>query len=76
MEPVWQQEAEAFLDGWIARASSSTALMLKRFANTLAAHKKGITLDFAGSVGYSYSDDDDFVEVNDDDKYQNFGSSD
>jgi len=33
---------------------------------------EGITLDFAGSVGYSYSDDDDFVEVNDDDKYQNF----
>ena len=37
-----KQEAEAFLDGWIARASSSNVLMLKRFANTLAAHKSGL----------------------------------
>jgi hypothetical protein len=38
---------------------------------------KKITLDLAGSVGYYYSDDDDFVEVDDTltpttDKYKNF----
>jgi hypothetical protein len=38
---------------------------------------KEITLDLAGSVGYYYSDDDDFVEVDDTltpttDKYKNF----
>jgi hypothetical protein len=30
-----------------------------------------ITLDFAGSVGYYYSDDDDFVEVGTTKKYRN-----
>jgi transposase len=37
-----KQEAEVFLEGWIARARSSNVLMLKRFANTLAAHKSGL----------------------------------
>jgi len=37
-----KQKAEAFLEGWIARARSSDILMLKRFANTLAAHKSGL----------------------------------
>ena len=37
-----KQKAEAFLGGWIARARSSNVLMLKRFANTLAAHKSGL----------------------------------
>ena len=37
-----KQKAEAFLEGWIARARSSNVLMLKRFANTLAAHKSGL----------------------------------
>ena len=37
-----KQKAEAFLSGWIARARSSNILMLKRFANTLAAHKSGL----------------------------------
>lgn len=37
-----KQKAEAFLEGWIARARSSNVLMLKKFANTLAAHKNGL----------------------------------
>ena len=38
-----KQEAEAFLDGWIARASSSIVLIAQtRFANTIAAHKSGL----------------------------------
>ena len=37
-----KQKAEAFLEGWIARARSSNVLMLKKFANTLAAHKSGL----------------------------------
>ena len=37
-----KQEAEDFLEDWIARARSSNVLMLKRFANTLAAHKSGL----------------------------------
>jgi uncharacterized protein (TIGR02001 family) len=31
---------------------------------------KGVTLDFSGSVGYYYSDDDAFTEVNSTDKYR------
>jgi len=37
-----KQKAEAFLEGWTARTRSSNVLMLKRFANTLAAHKNGL----------------------------------
>lgn len=33
---------------------------------------KGVTLDFSGSVGYYYSDDDAFTEVNSTDKYRAF----
>ena len=37
-----KQKAEAFLESWIERAKSSNVRMLKRFANTLAAHKSGL----------------------------------
>jgi len=37
-----KQKAEAFLEGWAARARSSNVLMLKCFANTLVAHKNGL----------------------------------
>jgi transposase len=35
-------EAEAHLDDWIARAEASGVKMLRDFANTLTAHRRGI----------------------------------
>ena len=54
---IWKQKdkdkAETFLDDWIKRAKVSEINMLKRFANTLSNHRKGILAyyDFPISTG-------------------------
>ena len=46
LRQVWEQPdkpaAQCVLDGWIRRAESSGIRMLKKFANTLAAHRNQI----------------------------------
>ena len=51
-----KDSAEAFLLSWIARARASGVSMLKRFANTLAAHKTGLLAyyDYPISTGHMY----------------------
>jgi transposase len=46
LQQLWNHEtkakAEKYLRNWIAKANSSGVRMLKKFANTVAAHRSGI----------------------------------
>jgi transposase len=46
LRQLWSQQdkksAQSFLDDWIKRAQASDVAMLKKFANTLTVHRKGI----------------------------------
>lgn len=57
LRQLWAQQdkaqAQAFLDGWLQRAEASGITMLRKFAQTLAAHRSGILAyyDFPISTG-------------------------
>ena len=64
---IFRKDEVAHLPGWYLNLGISHSFDLQ----------EGITLDLAGSAGYYSSDDDEFVEINDNlnpttEKYRNF----